>query len=568
MNRTEARIFRVIVAAFAAVTAFPQIASSQLPETTGSLRHEVFVGSIADSYLRYLQTVGKVPEHPWSSREFSARELESLMPKDSVHPWRARFVEASRDYSGVRYGFITPEVSARYNTGFAYGSNDGPIWAGRGLTTAAQAGVYANWKWISLTVAPMVFRAQNQEFDIVNTGRPGSGAFANPDFGGVDLPQRFGNSAYSQFDPGESTLRVDLPYVTAGVSTANQGWGPGQQFPILLGNNAAGFPHLFVGSSEPIDLWIMKLYGKVFWGELFQSDWSNVTGPSEYISRAEPGTKRFATGLIMIIQPRGLKGLELGGSRFFHSIWPTSGIPRSYFTKVFQGLLKKDLKPDPLNDPRFPNGALDNQGVSDNQLVSVFARWTLPNSGFEIHTEYGRDDHSYDFRDLMQEIDHSRSYSIGARKVFHVSADKLTAGRFEILNFQLPQISRYRGEGEMYVHGLIRQGHTNKGQLLGADAGVGIGAGSILAFDRFTPEGRWTASWTRIVRRQSGDYTLLGIQTPRSIDVSHALGVERSTVISGFELTTGLTFVHEFNRDFRRDATNVNALVSARYLIH
>src|SRR5678816_585060 len=161
-------------------------------------------------------------------------------------------------------------IRDRYNSGFAYGSNDGPIWAGRGLTSAIQAGFFANWKWFSLTVAPIAFRAENSDFDIVNTGRTGAGAFANPDFSGVDVPQRFGNSAYSRIDPGETTLRVDLPYVTAGISTANQGWGPGQQFLIILGNNAAGFPHLFLGSSEPIDLWIMKLHGKVFWGELFQ----------------------------------------------------------------------------------------------------------------------------------------------------------------------------------------------------------------------------------------------------------------------------------------------------------
>lgn len=567
MNRTEVDIFRVVIAAAAAIAAFPQIAPAQSPEASGSLRHEIFVSSVAESYLRYLQSIGKVPEYPWSSRGFSQRELGRLIPKDSLHPWRDRFADDSREYSGVRYGFIKPEVSLRYNTGFAYGSNDGPIWAGRGLTSAAQAGFFAAWKWFSLTVAPMVFRAQNQDFDIVDTHRLNAGAFANPDFGGVDLPQRFGNSPYSQFDLGETTLRVDLPYVTAGISTANQGWGPGQQFPILLGNNAAGFPHIFLGSSEPLDLWIMKLHGKVFWGELFQSDYSNVTGASEYVSRAEPGTKRFATGLIVVVQPRGVTGLELGGARFFHSIWPRSGIPRSYFTKVFQGILKKDLGPDALIDPRFPGGS-DTPGFSDNQLISVFARWTLPHSGFEIHTEYGRDDHSYDFRDLIQELDHSRSYSIGARKVFQSSAQRLTAGRVEILNFQLPQISRYRGEGEMYVHGLIRQGHTNKGQLLGADAGVGIGAGSQVAFDRFTPDGRWTASWTRIVRRENGDYTVAGIRSPRSIDVSHALGVERSALMSGFELTTGLTLVREFNRDFRRDATNVNALVSARYLIH
>jgi hypothetical protein len=567
MNRTEASIFRVVIALVTTLAGFSRIAPAQSPVTTGSLRHEVFVSSLADSYLRYLQTVGKVPEHPWSIRGFSERELNSMIPADSAHPWHDRFVDEAREYGSLWIGTIKPQASVRFNSGFAYGSNDGPIWAGRGLTSAVQAGFFANWKWISLTVAPIAFRAENSDFDIVSTGRTGAGAFANPDFGGVDVPQRFGNSSYSQIDPGETTLRVDVPYVTAGISTANQGWGPGQQFPILLGNNAAGFPHIFLGSSEPIDLWIMKLHGRVFWGELFQSDYSNVTGPSEYVSPAEPGTKRFATGLIVVIKPRGLTGLELGGSRFFHSIWPTSGIPRSYFTKVFQGLLKKNLKADPIEDPRLPTGSLS-QGISDNQLVSIFARWVLPHSGFEIHTEYGRDDHSYDFRDLQQEPDHSRSYSIGARKVFNSSAERLTAARVEILNFQLPQLSRYRGEGEMYVHGLIRQGHTNKGQLLGADAGVGVGAGSVVAVDRFTKAGRWTATWTRIVRRENGDYTLVGIRNPRSIDVSHALGFERSAVMSDFEITTGLTLVREFNRDFKSDATNVNAIVSARYLIH
>jgi hypothetical protein len=568
MNRTEARIFRIALACALVHSFAPATGAAQsAPFTEGSLRHEMFVQSPGESYLRYLQTLGKVPGHPWTRRGFSERELRSLIPKDSAHPWADRYVDDSRTVYGIRYGFIEPNISARYNSGFAYGSNDGPIWAGRGLTSAVQAGFYAQYGPVTLTLAPLAFRAENQAFDMAPTAQGGNPPFGNPDFAGIDRPQRFGNAAYSQLDPGQSTLRVDLPFVTAGVSTANQTWGPAQDYPILLGNNAAGFPHAFAGTSEPVNLGIAKIHGQVFWGELFQSAYSPVQGPAEYVSKAEPGTKRFATGLIVIAQPWGLNGLEVGGGRFFHSIWPTSGIPRSYFTKVFQGLLKKDVKPDRVADPRFPGGVSE-VGISDNQLVSVFARWVLPHSGFELHAEYGREDHSYDFRDLVQEPDHSRSYSIGARKVFNFSPEKLTAGRFEILNFQLPQLSRYRGEGEMYVHGLIRQGHTYRGQLLGADAGVGTGAGSVLAVDQFTPAGKWTASWTRIVRREDGNFTLLGIRSPRSIDVSHALGFENTRTLRDFELTSGLTIVREFNRDFRHDATNVNALVSVRYLIH
>jgi hypothetical protein len=565
MNRTEALFFRVI-ACLAGAALLSSVSAAQTMETTGSMRHEVFASSVAESYLRYLQSIGKVPEQPWSSRAFSTRELDRMLAKDSAHPWADRFSDRSREASGIRYGFITPDLSFIYNSGFAYGSNDGPVWAGRGLTSIVSAGVYLKTGYVSLTIAPTAFRAQNASFDLASSTLQRSNQFANPDFLGIDLPQRFGDEAYSQVDPGQSTLRIDLPYATAGISTANMTWGPAEKFPILLSNNAAGFPHLFVGTSEPVNLYFAKLQTKIFWGELFQSEFSGVTGSETFVTRSEPGKKRFATGLIAILQPRGLNGLEIGGARFFHSVWPGTGIPGSYWTKVFQGILKKDLKPETNPDPSNPDA--ETRGVADNQLISIFGRWVLPHSGFEIYSEYGRDDHSYDFRDLNQEIDHSRIYSFGARKVLSFNGEKLTAARLEILNFQLPQLSRYRGEGEIYVHGLIRQGHTYKGQMLGADAGVGTGAGSVLAVDRFTPFGRWTASWTRIVRRENGDYTATGIRTPRSIDVSHALAFENAAVFRGLEVTTGLTLVRELNRDFLRDATNINALVGVRYLMH
>jgi len=333
------------------------------------------------------------------------------------------------------------------------------------------------------------------------------------------------------------------------------------ELPVLLGNNAAGFPHLFAGTSEPVNLFVAKLHAKAMWGELFQSNFSAVSGRDTYLSRAEPGKKRFTTGLVMVLEPRGLTGLEIGGARFYHSIWPESGIPRSYATQFLEGLLKKNIARDRLE------GGPDDTGVSTNQLVSVFARWVLPHSGFEIHSEYGREDHSYDIRDLIQEPDHSRAYSIGARKVFRSTGKNLTAGRVEVMNFQVPQLVRYRGEGEMYVHGLIRQGHTNRGQLLGADVGVGAGAGSVLAVDRFTPGGRLTAKWSRVVHRENGDYLEMGIRTPRSMDVSHSVGFEMTRFVKGFDIDAGLTMVREFNRDFKRDATNLNALVGVRYLI-
>ncbi|HEX2721382.1 MAG TPA: hypothetical protein VHM24_00590 [Gemmatimonadaceae bacterium] len=552
----------------AVITSLPVIGKAQQSERPGSYRWELFVNTPAESYLRYLQTEGKVPLYPWSSRAFSPRELSRLVPADSQpHPWSSRFRSETHRTGSLRYGLIPPTTSIRYNSTFAYGANDGPIWAGRGVTSAVELGFFANWGPLTLTVAPLAFRSENQSFDIVPTGRSGKAAFGDPVFGGVDRPQRFGDVPYAQLDPGQTTLRVDLPFIAAGVSTANQAWGPGQELPVILGNNAGGFPHIFVGSSEPLNIFVGTLHGKVIWGELFQSDFSSVTGSETYQSRAEPGTKRFVTGVVVVAQPRGLKGLELGGSRFFHSIWPNSGIPSSYFTKFLQGFIKKNIAADRFVDPRIPGGTTEGRGISDNQLISVFGRWVLPHSGFEIHAEYGRDDHSYDVRDLTQEPEHSRVYSLGARKVIRSRPNVLTAGRIEIMNFQVPQIVRYRGEGEIYVHGLIRQGHTFRGQLLGADVGVGAGAGSTLAVDQFTRTGRWTASWTRVLRRENGSYLPLGVRNPRSMDVSHALGFETTRFMNGFDVNAGVNLVYEFNRDFNRDAANLNALFGVRYLL-
>jgi hypothetical protein len=559
---------RWAIATLAASLLFPAALSAQEILPGGdSFRSEIFVNSPTENYLRYLQTMGLVRLYPWSSRSFSPRELDKLIPRDTAHPWHARLVSSERNFHGIRYDFVRPTASARYNTGFAYGSNDGPIWAGRGLTSAIQAGFTARWGPASLVLAPMAFRAENKAFFLMPPQMSNVRPFADAMSAGVDKPQRFGDSPYQQLDPGQSTIRFDFPVIAFGASTANMGWGPGNEYPLLLGNNAAGFPHVFVGTSSPLDIFIGKLQAKFMWGELFQSDFSNVTGSSTYTSIAEPGTKRFATGFVIVGQPRGMTGLELGGARFFHSIWPSSGIPRSYLTKVFQAFLKTHLGPEQnIDDPRFQTGFGSGRGLADNQLAEVFARWVAPHSGFDVWAEYGRDDHNEDIRDLLQEPDHSRFYGLGAKKVFSLKAQSMTAARFELINFQVPQLVRSpRGEGEIYRHGLIRQGHTSRGQLLGANVGVGAAAGSTLAVDHYFPDGKWTLMWQRDLNQENGNFPLLGVREPHTMDVSHSLGFEMTRLVRGLDITTGTTLVRNFNRDFAEDAWNINAIVGIRY---
>src|SRR5207247_2147994 len=148
--------------------------------------------------------------------------------------------------------------------------------------------------------------------------------------GGVDRPDMFGRGSYKRIDPGQSTLSLDVLGVQAGFSTANESWGPMQDYPFLLGANAPGIPRVFFGTGNPINIFIGRFTGRVIYGRLDQSDLSPIQGSKYFVSATDPGRVRFASGFATAIQPRGLDGLEIGLARFVHSVRPSTGLPKGY----------------------------------------------------------------------------------------------------------------------------------------------------------------------------------------------------------------------------------------------
>jgi hypothetical protein len=529
----------------------PTLAESQVYSGSGNI-HEVFVGTETEQYLRYLSLDDTTRNESWSIRPLSPGQLRRIAHGLGAHPWQSRMGRFADSSSLFEVAMLSPNASIRFNSAFPYGSNDGPIWAGRGLTLAAEGGVYARLGPLSLRFAPMVFRAENGSFPLAPSGLAcGCG---NPVFGDeVDRPQRFGDQAYQRFDPGQSSIQLDLLGVSAGLSTANEGWGPMTEYPVLLGNNAPGFPHIFLGSSDPFPIFIGRAHVRLIYGRLDQSSFSPVTGSKFYSSRIEIGRLRFASGLIASFQPRGLSGLEIGGARFIHSIWPRSGIPRSYFGKPLEAFLKSN----------FASDYEQQIAATDNQLASFFARWVFAQSGLEVYGEFGRDDHSFDLRDLIQEPDHQRVYSLGLAKTIGTTATEFSVLRLELMNFQAPPLATTgRGEGTIYIHSPIRQGHTNRGQLLGADIGVGEAAGSTVRWDHYSTTGRWGVFWHRNLRQETSDPFLLNPTTPQGNDVLQALGFERLKFTGRFDVTTSLTLMRDFSRNFSNSVSNMNAAVS------
>ena len=540
-----------------AVAALSPLILAAQPSLPREAPHHVMVGSSDEDYLRYLQIAGLAGLYPWSLREFSQPELARMTVARGSHPWSGK-----GDYTDpparLAFSFLPVNAVLRYNSAFPYGSNDGAVWAGRGLTSALDLGFAFRVGPLSGTFNPIAFSAQNRAFPLQANGS--TNPFADPLFpGNVDRPQRFGARAYSRVDPGESTVRLDGFGVTAGISTANMGWGPMENYPYIIGGNAPGFPHAFVGTSAPLPIWIGRIHSRVIWGQLEQSAYSPVTGTSYYSSLLETGTKRFASGAVGIFQPRGIDGLEVGVARFFHSLWPKEGIPRSYLSKPFEAIFKVSL---PSTTPGFGVG-IDRE-FQDNQLASAFARWVFPKNGFEAYGEYGREDHNWNRRDFIQEPDHSRTYGLGIRKIVSVDSSHVTAFRAEMINYELPTLARNRSEGGIYIHSVLFQGHTNRGQLLGSDTGVGSGGGSLVSWDRYDRTGATSISWTRTIREQNGSFFITGIADPRANDVQNALTFARVRYLGKAEFITGVTVVREFNRDFQADAWDMNLAVGFR----
>jgi hypothetical protein len=524
-------------------------------------RNEVFAGSTFESYLRYLQTLGKSAFYPISIRGFSAPEIDAMSARDSLHPWAARYSFQRQMHSGFQVDAVRPTAGVTFNTAYPFGGNDGVVWTGKGLTSAVQLGVAARWGPFSATLAPVAFRAENQSFELLDNGQTGALAFNDGQFPLlIDKPQRFGNAAYSRVDLGESTLRMDAAGIAAGISTASQWWGPTNDYPFVLGNNSGGFPHVFFGTSKPANAAIVKLHGRIVYGMLYQSDYSPVTGPDYFASFEQPGRHRFMAGIVGVAQVSGAPGLEIGGSRFFHAANPEDGISAHNLALPFQNLLKAHVP----NEPDTVFGGT--KALRENQLASLFIRWAPPRSGFDVYGEYGREDHNQDLRDFVLEPDHSATMNLGFRKAW-MSGNNINAVRAESFTYEISAGTRTRGEGQVYIHGALLQGHTNRGQLLGANTGVGSGSAQTVAYDRFTTGGRITGFLSRVTQREKpGDETTSEItnRLERAVDVMNSIGAEINRFAGSFDITARLVLTSEFNRNFQSDNGNASFGLTVR----
>lgn len=400
---------------------------------------------------------------PIGIRPFSSAMLDSLVGSRPV-----KWIEPTSAWTALWFASQRP-----------FDDLPGPVWRGRGFTVAASAGVAGRTGVLSWALRPIAFQSQNADYQAMTEQLPAG--HVNPWWpGNIDRPRAFGPTAYGRIDAGESYVRVDVPWVGAGISNVAQTWGPARMLPLLLGSAAGGFPHVFMETARPLDVGAGHVHVRWMVGRLA----SSAFGPDH------PGTRRrLAPGVVGSFMPRGLPGLEIGGARFFHLYDSASVRDGRTALLPFSGLLKSSLVNPDASDAR-----------QYNQLLSVFLRVAPPNAGIEVFGELLREDHAWDARDAFGEPDHATAYMIG-----------LVASRghghfgIEASNGRMSHIDRVRDQAVVFTHSTIVEGHTHRGLPLGSASLPGGGAMRILYRRSHASRPWWVLSGvTRAAQNREG----------------------------------------------------------------
>lgn len=504
-------------------------------------------------YLQTLQLDGQIPVTNGRNPN-----LEDLDPDTLTHPWETREPAVMKVYSSGLFA-IAPydlELNNYWQSLEPFHTTDGPIWQGRGFSNQLSAGFYVRYGVLSASVRPNVIFTQNRSFELAPyEAREGRSPYSYP-LGNIDWPQRYGEGSFWRLDAGESYLRGDYHGWGAGLSNETMWWSPARQNALLLSNNAPGFPHYFIETTEPKDIYIGHLETKLFWGKLWESD---------YFDNNPENNERYITGGRITFTPKPVPGLKVGINRIYYETIPPEGIPVGDLLKVFEAFTKVNFS------------GSSNPGGNDqaDQLISLFGRWLFPKSGLEIYGEWARTDHSWNWRDFITEPDHSRGYTLGLTKVFELPEKRLLSVNAELTQLEASKTGQFRGYPTFYVHGRTRQGYSHRGQLLGASIGPGSSS-QYIGSSLFFGKGKIELWAQRVALNNDFLYESTNVIAQENSpstnkywlhNIEMRLGGAVTYFYKQFETRLGFTIRRELNDDYiyKNDQTHVGLELSLRY---
>ncbi|WP_257669524.1 capsule assembly Wzi family protein [Parapedobacter tibetensis] len=426
---------------------------------------------LLEDYYRRAQLLGLID----SSISFNVRPLSaSALQVDDIYNMdreESSSIVWRNDDNSSMVQLMPAIIRYQYNSKYPYGWNDGAMIPARGHQTMLSAGIFAKYKFFSVQLNPEVVLAENKRYEGYGGVAGLDRAWYNFIGNRIDMPELFGTGAYSRILPGQSSIRVTFDPISLGISTENLWWGPSRRNSILMSNTAPGFAHITLNTTKPIRTYIGSFEGQIVAGRIELSGYppsllGDTSVHMQYL-RDKTQSWRYFSGIVLSYQPRWIPGLSLGMNRAFLTDNEMTGHSLSDYLPFIIPATKKSVTDD------------SESGDSRDQQISFFFRWVIPKAHAEIYGEYARNDHAWDTRDLTVQLDHTRAYTVGLRKLVPLQGVKGAMLQLsgEVTQLAVTNTRRIRAAGPWYFHG--HHGYTHRGQILGAGIGPGSNVQSV-----------------------------------------------------------------------------------------
>ena len=358
---------------------------------------------------------------------------------------------------------VAPRLLVRWNSVIPYQGNDGALWAGRGVSGSVTGGALVTYEGrgihTEVAIIPDLTHAENVPFQFLPNRASGRSGFSSPFHIGrssADIPSRFGDRPINTIGLGQSAITLTSGRVAFGVSSANEWWGPAIRNTLVLSNNAAGIPRVFLRSAHPLASRFGDTDIRLIAGDLTESP---------FFDRDAQNDARSVSGILLTFRPAADSELTLGLSRLV--VAPLSGrneLP-SHALDVLTRWEPVRSPDDTLADGRSTQRT--------DQIFSLFARWIFPASGVELYGEWARTELPRSLGEFLEAPQSTQSYTFGGQYVKPALGRGKVRLQAEATNLEQtivwpdrPTLDYYAGRAT--VHGL-----TQRGQVLGAQIGPG-----------------------------------------------------------------------------------------------
>ena len=459
---------------------------------------------------------------------------------------------------GVFVKIYGPEWFNSYNTNTPYGQNDGALWQGRGYNTALTAGVRLEAYGFELTFKPQLSWSQNKYFATNNSVYPNSYSYtfiSDTVCTPIDYVQRYGNSAFWNYDWGACEISWSWHSLPFGFGTQNPWLGPAYLNPMLGSNNAGGYLKFDAGLRKtqvviPGLNWNLGyIEGRIWVGQLKQSEYF------DFVDSNPEHKNRMLTAMSASYNPSFIPGFTIGLNRIFMTYWKPENL---------RTVLRLFIK-DYLNSEAT-------SGNDEDQKFAFFAEWAFPKIGFTVYGEFGRDDFTSDER---ANPFHSAIYTVGVKQSVPIKLTKLfpkwkhaidlaSELVFEWNNFEMSHDFHmnwtYLG---YYAHGFITQGYTHNGQMLGAGSGA-FGNSQFLQYKIFYPGGYTALKFHRYCPLNDE----IVAKWYANFETYYCFGIETDIYLfNDLNMKLSFDFINIYNRNYEKSLKdkNINFSLEIKY---